>query len=102
MDSVYEIFTSFNNRDRRGGEVDFTSMAWSQQYVKPGELGFEMGKRDRVTRCDWVRQWAHLHARVKVVGVFDTVGSYKMSGWMRQPSQDTDDRPLNYGHGSQR
>ena len=90
MDYFYEIFMAYKQRDTGSGEIDFRSMAWSQQYVKPGELGFDTSRRDRVTRYDWVRQWAHLHPRVKVVGVFDTVGSYKMSGWVQQPGQDTD------------
>ena len=90
MDYFNEIFTAYKHRDRRAGESDFKTMEWSQQYVRPGELGFDTTQKERITRYDWVRRWAHLHAKIKVVGVFDTVGSIGMSGWRPQPGEDVD------------
>ncbi|KAK3670254.1 hypothetical protein LTR78_009909 [Recurvomyces mirabilis] len=90
MDYFNDIFTAYKLRDRRAGETGFRDMEWSRHYVRPGELGFETRQRERVTRYDWIRRWAHLHAKVKVVGVFDTVGSIGMSGWVPQPGDDVD------------
>ncbi|KAK4541291.1 hypothetical protein LTR36_008207 [Oleoguttula mirabilis] len=90
MDYFNEIFTAYKNRNRRAGEKTFKDMEWSQHYVRPEELGFDSRQKERVTRYDWVRQWAHLHAKVKVVGVFDTVGSMGMSGWVPHPGEDVD------------
>jgi hypothetical protein len=113
MDYFNEIFTAYKTRNRRAGEISFRDMEWSRHCksahslgllqqnrctdlklrrsdVRPGELGFPTNARDRMTRYEWVRQWAHLHARVRVVGVWDTVGSIGMSGWRPQPGEDVD------------
>ncbi|KAF2161355.1 hypothetical protein M409DRAFT_28090 [Zasmidium cellare ATCC 36951] len=82
-----EIFNAYKRRDRKT-EKDFKHMRWAQEYVRPGELGFDSDCRERWTRYEWIREWAHYHVEVKVVGVFDTVGSIGMSGYVRQPGED--------------
>lgn len=90
MDYFDPIFNAYKNRNRRAGENNFQDMEWAHQRVRPGELGFDPRRYDSTTRYDWIRKWAHLHVKVKVVGVFDTVGSLGMSGWVHQPGQDVD------------
>nr|OQO31990.1 hypothetical protein B0A51_00332 [Rachicladosporium sp. CCFEE 5018] len=90
MDYFNEIFGAYKHRDRRAGERGFRDMEWARHYVRPGELGFETGSRERLTRYEWVCRWSHQHPKVKVVGVYDTVGSIGMPGWMPQPGEDAD------------
>ena len=65
-------------------------MEWAPQRVRSGELSFEPRRYLSRIRYDWVRKWAHLHIKVKVVGVFDTVGSLSITGWVHQLGQDID------------
>lgn len=43
---------------------------------------------DSPTNMDYLRRWAHSHVKIKVVGVFDTVGSVGMAGRHKQPGTD--------------
>jgi hypothetical protein len=71
-----EIFNAYKGRNRRAGEDSFKNMEWSRQYVKPGQLGFSTTSSERVTRYEWVRTWAHLHPKIKVVGELVTRASF--------------------------
>ncbi|KAI5357746.1 hypothetical protein Slin14017_G117590 [Septoria linicola] len=90
MDYFDEIFEAYKKRGF--SEHTFEEMAWAQEIAKPGELGLVLNSKtdEAVTRYDCVKKWTHMHVNVRCVGVFDTVGSVGMSGYVSQPGQDVD------------
>lgn len=88
MDYFDEIFEAY--KKRKPNEYTFEEMAWSKGKAEPGELGLEVSSKESISRYECIKQWTHLHVKVKAVGVFDTVGSVGMSGHVMQPGQDID------------
>jgi hypothetical protein len=86
MDYFDEIFAAY--KSRKQGQ-SFADTAWANKKAVPGELGLDTEYKGNMTRLEYVRQWAHLHVGIKVIGVFDTVGSLGVSGWVDQPGADT-------------
>jgi hypothetical protein len=41
------------------------------------------------TRIEHLRKSAHMHVNIKVVGVWDTVGSLHLTNWFGQAGDDT-------------
>ncbi|SMQ53762.1 unnamed protein product [Zymoseptoria tritici ST99CH_1A5] len=95
MDYFDEIFEEYKKRKTR----DFEKEGWFKNRVRKGELGLNWNDyhdkdgnniKKLPTRMQWIRTWTHQHITLKIVGVFDTVGSVGMSGRVDQPGKDTD------------
>ena len=88
MDYFDEIFEAYKHRGY--SERSFEEMAWSKEMAKPGELGLELNSTERRSRYDCIKQWTHLHVKVRVVGVFDTgkfsLALLEQSAWLTRSS----------------
>ncbi|KAF5133203.1 hypothetical protein E5D57_003826 [Metarhizium anisopliae] len=90
MDNFFEIYSAYKNR----GNQAFDETTWANQPLVPGELG-TVPPRNGVpppsygTRLQHLRKVAHLHVNIKVVGVWDTVGSVGGPNWFGQAGEDT-------------
>lgn len=87
MDYFDEIFNQYK---KRGNVKSFEDTKWARATAVHGELGMDATKYPDKTmmRIEYIRKWAHMHVKVKVVGVFDTVGSIGISGYVEQPGMD--------------
>ncbi len=92
MDSFFDIYKVYRER----GEMRFDQTAWVNGKLEPGDLGtlpLALGGRPSSptspTRLEYLRLSTHLHVNIKVVGVWDTVGSLHMTNWFGQPGDDT-------------
>lgn len=89
MDYFDEIYNEYK---KRGEARSFEDTEWAKAEAVRGELGLDdtMYPGETMSRIEYIRKWAHLHVKVKVVGVFDTVGSLGISGRVDQPGTDLD------------
>ncbi|KAF2164695.1 hypothetical protein M409DRAFT_37029 [Zasmidium cellare ATCC 36951] len=89
MDYFDEIYNEYK---RRGDAKSFEDTEWAKAEAVRGELGLDdtMYPGEKMSRIEYIRKWAHLHVKIKVVGVFDTVGSLGISGRVDQPGTDLD------------
>jgi uncharacterized protein (DUF2235 family) len=90
LDHFYEIFQAYKNR----GKLRFEETDFAKGALLAGELGtmplrHGEAKRDLGTRIDYLRKTAHHHIKIKVVGVWDTVGSLGATNWFGQAGEDT-------------
>lgn len=87
MDYFDEIFNQYK---KRGNVKSFEDTKWAKATAVRGELGMDATTYpgETMTRIEYIRKWAHMHVKVKVVGVFDTVGSIGISGYVEQPGTD--------------
>lgn len=90
MDSFFEIYDGYRNR----GDKRFDETKWANDPLIPGELGtvpIASGAASGVTssRLEHLRKCAHLHVTIKVVGVWDTVGSLHVTNWFGSAGDDT-------------
>lgn len=87
MDYFDEIFNAYKSR---GKVKSFEDTKRAKATAVRGELGMDatIYPGETMTRIQYIRKWAHMHVKVKVVGVFDTVGSIGLSGYVEQPGTD--------------
>ncbi|KAI0967915.1 peptidoglycan binding domain-containing protein [Xylaria arbuscula] len=89
LDHFFEIYQAYRNRgDKRLEETD-----WAKTPLTAGELGTVpprngAPKYDFGTRMDVLRRSVHRHVTIKVVGVWDTVGSLGATNWFGQAGAD--------------
>ncbi|KAI1126239.1 peptidoglycan binding domain-containing protein [Nemania abortiva] len=89
LDHFFGIYQAYRNRGtKRLEETD-----WAKTPLTAGELGTVPPrhgdpKRDLGTRMDTLRRSAHHHIKIKVVGVWDTVGSLGATNWFGQAGAD--------------
>ncbi|GAO19021.1 uncharacterized protein UV8b_01147 [Ustilaginoidea virens] len=93
MDHFHEVYSAYKNR----GDAAFQDTPWATAPLEPGELGTvppqagapaqAHGSRSR-SRLDHLRSIAHTHVKIKVVGVWDTVGSLSVVNWFGQAGDD--------------
>lgn len=89
MDYFDEIYNAYKKR----GDIEaFEDTSWAKANAVRGELGLDstMYPGETMTRIEYIRKWAYLDVRIKAIGVFDTVGSLGISGWVDQPGTDVD------------
>ncbi|KAI0502742.1 peptidoglycan binding domain-containing protein [Xylaria bambusicola] len=90
LDHFYEIYEAYKNR----GGKPLAETAWAKTTLTAGELGTVPprkgdSKRDMGTRMDFLRRSSHHHVKIKVVGVWDTVGSLGYTNWFGQAGADS-------------
>jgi hypothetical protein len=86
MDYFDEIFDAYKARKPQE-TLDETE--WANGSNKPGELRlWPTYDGPELTRLQHIRRSAHTHIKIKAVGVWDTVGSLGISGWVDQPGSD--------------
>ncbi|KAM7213975.1 Uncharacterized alpha/beta hydrolase domain (DUF2235) domain containing protein [Rhypophila decipiens] len=87
MDHFFEIYDAFRNR----GDKHFAETEWANTLMVSGELGSVPVNNPnwKATRIEHLRSSAHLHVTIKVVGVWDTVGSLAVTNWFGQAGDDT-------------
>lgn len=87
MDHFFEIYQTYRNR----GDKHFTETEWANTVMVAGELGSVPVNNPnyKPTRLDHLRENTHLHVTIKVVGVWDTVGSLHVTNWFGQAGDDT-------------
>ncbi|EFY88009.1 peptidoglycan binding domain containing protein [Metarhizium acridum CQMa 102] len=90
MDNFFEIYGAYKNR----GNQAFDETTWANEPLIPGELGTVPPQKgvpapSYGTRLQHLRKVAHLHVKIKVVGVWDTVGSVGGPNWFGQAGEDT-------------
>lgn len=90
MEHFFEIYDAYRNR----GDKRFDQTEWVNGQLVPGELGtvpLAVGAKasGHTTRLQHLRSSAHVHVTIKVVGVWDTVGSLHTTNWFGQPGDDT-------------
>ncbi|KAI1269164.1 peptidoglycan binding domain-containing protein [Xylariaceae sp. FL1019] len=89
LDHFFDIYSAYRNR----GKLSLWDTAWAKGSLEPGELGTappfaDQPKRDLGTRGDYLKKYAHQHVKIKVVGVWDTVGSLGATNWFGQAGED--------------
>lgn len=89
LDHFYETYEAYKNR----GDKKLEDTEWAKTTLFAGELGTvppRKGdtKRDMGTRMKYLRGSAHHHVTIKVVGVWDTVGSLGYTNWFGQAGAD--------------
>ncbi len=83
LDSFYELYLAFKER----GKKHFSETKWANEPLAPGELGTlpprrgDTTKPNNGTRIEYMRKVVHMHVKIKVVGVWDTVGSLTATNW---------------------
>ena len=91
MDHFFDIYKVYRER----GEKRFDQTEWATGQLEPGELGtvpLVVGAKPSgftTTRLQHLQSSAHLHVTIKVVGVWDTVGSLHVTNWFGQAGDDT-------------
>jgi hypothetical protein len=91
MDHFFEIYDVYKNR----GDKRFEDTTWAKDLLVPGELGtvppvaVTNANSYATTRLEHLRRSAHLHVTIKVVGVWDTVGSLHVTNWGGKAGDDT-------------
>ncbi|KAI3321794.1 peptidoglycan binding domain-containing protein [Xylariaceae sp. AK1471] len=89
LDHFFDIFQEYKKR----GDQKFEDTKYAKGDLEAGELGtmpLRHGeeKRDLGTRIDYLKKTAHHHITIKVVGVWDTVGSLGAINWFGQAGDD--------------
>ncbi|KAI0553025.1 peptidoglycan binding domain-containing protein [Xylaria curta] len=89
LDHFFEIYQAYRNR----GTKKLAETDWAKTPLTAGELGTVPPrdgdpKQDLGTRMDFLRKSAHHHIKIKVVGVWDTVGSLGALNWFGQAGDD--------------
>ena len=88
MDHFFEIYDAYRTR----GDKHFTETDFAKGDLTPGELGTVPVANPNFkgyTRLQHLQKSAHLHITIKVVGVWDTVGSLAVANWFGQAGDDT-------------
>ncbi|KAK4224137.1 hypothetical protein QBC38DRAFT_538669 [Podospora fimiseda] len=87
MDHFFEIYQAYRNR----GEKHFVETEWANTVMVAGELGSppKDNPNYKPTRLEHLQEYSHLHVTIKVVGVWDTVGSLHITNWFGQAGDDT-------------
>ncbi|KAI5458851.1 peptidoglycan binding domain-containing protein [Mariannaea sp. PMI_226] len=93
MDHFYDVYEAYRNR----GNLSFAETEWAKQRLRPGELGTvptlqDAKPYDYGSRIEYLRLVSHSHVTIKVVGVWDTVGSLQVTNWFGEVGGDS------YGH----
>jgi uncharacterized protein (DUF2235 family) len=89
LDHFYEIFQAYKNR----GKLRFEETDFAKGALEAGEFGtmpprHGEDKENLGTRIDHLRKTIHHHVKIKVVGVWDTVGSLGATNWFGQAGED--------------
>ncbi|ORX96874.1 peptidoglycan binding domain-containing protein [Basidiobolus meristosporus CBS 931.73] len=89
MDHFFEVYSIYKSR----GDLTFEETAWAQGELIAGELGTVPPQQGAPrpsygTRLSYLRKAAHEHVKIKVVGVWDTVGSLRGFNWFGQAGED--------------
>lgn len=89
MDNFFDIYKAYKNR----GNQTFAETDWANEKLEPGELGTVPPQNGMTppsygSRLEHLRKVAHLHVTIKVVGVWDTVGSVGGPNWFGQAGDD--------------
>ncbi|RYC62635.1 hypothetical protein CHU98_g3574 [Xylaria longipes] len=90
LDHFFEIYQAYRTR----GTKKLAETDWAKNPLTAGELGTvpprsSDPKQDLGTRMGFLRRSAHHHIKIKVVGVWDTVGSLGATNWFGQAGDDT-------------
>lgn len=90
LDHFFEIWSAYKDR----GIKNFEDTEWAKASVVAGELGTippmkGAEKRDLGSRIDVIGRMTHSCFKIKVVGVWDTVGSLGATHYFSQPGADT-------------
>lgn len=91
MNHFFEIYDAWRNR----GNKRFDETKWATEALRQGELRTVpqlVGRQAfdyKATKIEHLRQNAHHHIKIKVVGVWDTVGSLHATNWFGQAGDDT-------------
>ncbi|CAG9953268.1 unnamed protein product [Clonostachys rosea f. rosea IK726] len=90
LDNFYDVYLAYKIR----GKEAFSKTKWAQDKLEPGELGTLPPQQGRDpypygSRFDYLKTISHMHVPIKVVGVWDTVGSINATTWFVQAGDDT-------------
>lgn len=89
MDHFYEVYSAYKSR----GDLSFADTPWAKETLVPGELGTMPPMQGapafaHPSRLEHLRNSSHMHVKIKVVGVWDTVGSLQVTNWFGQAGDD--------------
>lgn len=89
MDGFFDVYNAYRNR----GDKTFAESDWAKASLIPGELGSVPTVEGQEPhkfgpRIDHIRSIAHTHVKIKVCGVWDTVGSLGVTNWYGPAGED--------------